>query len=241
MLYDRHHMQALFQLQIGNPGSSFAVEIARKIGIPEDVIADASDIVGREYINADKYLQDIVRDKRYWETKRQNIRRREKQMEETIERYEAKLKELDDSRKAIISKAKEDAQHLLDESNARIENTIRTIKEAQAEKEKTHTARQELNEFKESVKEFEKQQAEEKIARKMEQLLEKQRRKEERKKRAKDAPAEAKPKAERPLQPGDTVRIKGQPAPRTRCMKRNSNSNKTSTCEACVATKPSKP
>ena len=210
MLYDRHHMQALFQLQIGNPGSSFAVEIARKIGIPEDVIADASDIVGREYINADKYLQDIVRDKRYWETKRQNIRRREKQMEETIERYEAKLKELDDSRKAIISKAKEDAQHLLDESNARIENTIRTIKEAQAEKEKTHTARQELNEFKESVKEFEKQQAEEKIARKMEQLLEKQRRKEERKKRAKDAPAEAKPKAERPLQPGDTVRIKGQ-------------------------------
>ena len=89
MLYDRHHMQALFQLQIGNPGSSFAVEIARKIGIPEDVIADASEIVGSEYINADKYLQDIVRDKRYWESKRQNIRKREKQMEETIARYEA--------------------------------------------------------------------------------------------------------------------------------------------------------
>ena len=60
MLYDRHLMQALFQLQIGNPGSSFAVEIARKIGLPEDVIADASEIVGSEYINADKYLQDIV-------------------------------------------------------------------------------------------------------------------------------------------------------------------------------------
>ena len=67
MLYDRHLMQALFQLQIGNPGSSFAVEIARKIGLPEDVISDASEIVGSEYINADKYLQDIVRDKRYWE------------------------------------------------------------------------------------------------------------------------------------------------------------------------------
>ena len=78
MLYDRHLMQALFQLQIGNPGSSFAVEIARKIGLPEEVIADASEIVGSEYINADKYLQDIVRDKRYWETKRQNIRKREK-------------------------------------------------------------------------------------------------------------------------------------------------------------------
>ena len=82
MLYDRHLMQALFQLQIGNPGSSFAVEIARKIGLPEDVIADASEIVGSEYINADKYLQDIVRDKRYWEGKRQTIRQREKHMED---------------------------------------------------------------------------------------------------------------------------------------------------------------
>ena len=136
MLYDRHEMRALFQLQIGNPGSSFAVEIARKIGLPEDVIADASEIVGSEYIQSDKYLQDIVRDKRYWETKRQNIRRREKQMEETIARYERELEELDRSRKEILKKAKEDAGRLLEESNARIENTIRTIKEAQAEKER---------------------------------------------------------------------------------------------------------
>ena len=102
MLYDRHLMQALFQLQIGNPGSSFAVEIARKIGLPEDVIADASEIVGSEYINADKYLQDIVRDKRYWEGKRQTIRQREKQMEETIARYQSEMEELQKSRKEII-------------------------------------------------------------------------------------------------------------------------------------------
>ena len=211
MLYDRHHMQALFQLQIGNPGSSFAVEIARKIGIPEEVISDASSIVGSEYINADKYLQDIVRDKRYWETKRQNIRRKEKQMEETIEKYENLLKEVEQSRKEILRKAKDDAQHLLDESNARIENTIRTIKEAQAEKEKTRIARQELNEFKESVKEIEKQKAEAKIARKMEQLLEKQKRKEERKNNPKsDSRQPVKPKVELPLKKGDTVRIKGQ-------------------------------
>ena len=94
MLYDRHLMQALFQLQIGNPGSSFAVEIARKIGLPEDVIADASEIVGSEYINADKYLQDIVRDKRYWEGKRQTIRQREKHMEDTIARYQTEMEEL---------------------------------------------------------------------------------------------------------------------------------------------------
>ena len=142
MLYDRHLMQALFQLQIGNPGSSFAVEIARKIGLPEEVIADASEIVGSEYINADKYLQDIVRDKRYWETKRQNIRKREKQMEETIAKYEEELQELEKSRKEILRKAKEDAEKLIQESNARIENTIRIIKEAQADKERTQSARQ---------------------------------------------------------------------------------------------------
>ena len=144
MLYDRHEMRALFQLQIGNPGSSFAVEIARKIGLPEEVIADASEIVGSEYIQSDKYLQDIVRDKRYWETKRQNIRKREKQMEDTIARYEQEIQELERSRKEILKKAKEEAERLLQESNAKIENTIRTIKEAQAEKERTRTARQEL-------------------------------------------------------------------------------------------------
>ena len=84
MLYDRHEMKALFQLAIGRPGSSFAIEIARKIGLPEEVIKEASDIVGSEYIQSDKYLQDIVRDKRYWENKRQSIHQREKDMEKTI-------------------------------------------------------------------------------------------------------------------------------------------------------------
>lgn len=165
MLYDRHLMQALFQLQIGNPGSSFAVEIARKIGLPEEVIADASEIVGSEYINADKYLQDIVRDKRYWETKRQNIRKREKQMEETIAKYEEELQELEKSRKEILRKAKEDAEKLIQESNARIENTIRIIKEAQADKERTQSARQELTDFKNQIEDIEKKNKEDEIGR----------------------------------------------------------------------------
>lgn len=108
------------------------------------MIADASEIVGSEYINADKYLQDIVRDKRYWEGKRQTIRQREKHMEDTIARYQAEMEDLQKSRKEIIKKAKEEAEQLVQEANARIENTIRTIKEAQAEKEKTRQARQEL-------------------------------------------------------------------------------------------------
>ena len=181
MLYDRHLMQALFQLQIGNPGSSFAVEIARKIGLPEDVIADASEIVGSEYINADKYLQDIVRDKRYWEGKRQTIRQREKHMEETIERYQTEIEDLQKSRKDILRKAKEEVEQLMQEANARIENTIRSIKEAQAEKEKTRQARQELTDFRESMEALANKELEEKIARKMEKLKEKQNRKKEKK------------------------------------------------------------
>ena len=213
MLYDRHLMQALFQLQIGNPGSSFAVEIARKIGLPEEVIADASDIVGSEYINADKYLQDIVRDKRYWETKRQNIRKREKQMEETIAKYEAEIKELEKSRKEILKKAKEDAEHLLQESNARIENTIRTIKEAQAEKERTKLIRQELSDFKEQIDDIDKQNAEDKIARKMEKLREKQERKKDKKNKQKaEQPSTMLVTSNKPapITIGTTVKIKGQ-------------------------------
>lgn len=210
MLYDRHEMRALFQLQIGNPGSSFAVEIARKIGLPEDVIADASEIVGSEYIQSDKYLQDIVRDKRYWETKRQNIRRREKQMEETIARYERELEELDRSRKEILKKAKEDAGRLLEESNARIENTIRTIKEAQAEKERTREVRQNLADFRRQVEEADKAAMEEKIAHKMDRLREKQERRKERKERQGNEPSVQPVVKVKPIGAGDYVRIKGQ-------------------------------
>lgn len=210
MLYDRHEMRALFQLQIGNPGSSFAVEIARKIGLLEDVIADASEIVGSEYIQSDKYLQDIVRDKRYWETKRQNIRKREKQMEDTISRYEKEMEELAKSRKEILKKAKEEAEKILQESNARIENTIRTIKEAQAEKERTRLARQELTDFRREVEELEKAAMEEKIAQKMEKLREKQeRRKEKKEKKANETKEPVIPKV-KPINTGDYVRIKGQ-------------------------------
>lgn len=221
MLYDRHLMQALFQLQIGNPGSSFAVEIARKIGLPEDVIADASEIVGSEYINADKYLQDIVRDKRYWEGKRQTIRQREKHMEETIARYQAEIEELQKSRKEILRKAKEEAEQLMQEANARIENTIRTIKEVQAEKEKTRQVRQELSDFRESMEALVAKEQEEKIARKIEKLKEKQNRKKEKKanrgqENALSAQAlaeqQARKEAERlaAIVPGSNVKIKGQ-------------------------------
>ena len=151
MLYDRHEMRPLFQLAIGRPGSSFAIEIARKTGIPEEVIHDAADIVGSDYIQSDKYLQDIVRDKRYWESKRQTIHSHEKELEKRIAQYEKDIATLEQSRKDILRRAKEQAEEIIKESNRRIENTIREIREKQAEKEETKRIRQELAAYEEGL------------------------------------------------------------------------------------------
>lgn len=151
MLYDRHEMQPLFQLSIGNPGSSFAVEIARKIGLPDDVIAQASEIVGSDYINMDKYLQDISRDRRYWERKREEVRRERNRLNEISEKYESEMEEINRKKKEILAEAKQQAERLIAESNAKIESTIRQIKEALADKEKTKQVRQSLSEFRENI------------------------------------------------------------------------------------------
>lgn len=183
MLYDRKEMQALFQLAIGRPGSSFAIEIARKTGIPEEVINDASEIVGSDYIQSDKYLQDIVRDKRYWEGKRQTIHQREKDMDRIIAKYESSLAEIEESRKEILHRAKEQAEELLRESNRKIENTIREIREKQAEKEETKRIRAELNAFMDDVDAIDTKAQDEKIARKIAQIQRRKERKEERKRK----------------------------------------------------------
>jgi DNA mismatch repair protein MutS2 len=151
MLCDRHRMQPLFKLSIGLPGSSFAIEIARKIGLPEDIIADASAKVGSDYIEMDGFLQDIVRDKRYWESKRQSIRQQEKRLEELTARYEQDLDALNGQRREIMKTARQQAEQILADANARIENTIREIREAQAEKERTRSVRQTLDDFKTSL------------------------------------------------------------------------------------------
>ena len=203
MLYDRHLMRPLFTLSIGNPGSSFAIEIARKIGLPEEVIADASEKVGADFINMDKYLQDIVRDKRYWENKRQNVRQQEKRLEEITARYEKELAAINQQRKEIILEAKNEAQRLLTESNARIENTIREIKEAQAEKEQTKLARQSLRDFSSEISAT--QDENEKLAREMAKIKARNERKNKRQK-------EEKPKSfdKETIREGDLVRLKGQ-------------------------------
>ena len=220
MLYDRHEMRPLFQLAIGQPGSSFAIEIARKTGIPEKVIKEASEMVGSDYIQSDKYLQDIVRDKRYWENKRQNVHQREKELERTVARYEKEIADLEQSRKDILRKAKEQAEELLKESNKKIENAIREIRESQAEKEETKRIREELNEFKAGVSEIDAKANDDLIAKKIRQIQERKERhkkhkdeKAERERQAaaklREAASKAAKKEGRNLEVGDSVKIKG--------------------------------
>lgn len=220
MLYDRHEMRPLFQLAIGQPGSSFAIEIARKTGIPEEVIKEASEMVGSDYIQSDKYLQDIVRDKRYWENKRQNVHQREKELERTVARYEKEIADLEQSRKDILRKAKEQAEELLKESNKKIENAIREIRESQAEKEETKRIREELNGFKAGVSEIDAKANDDLIAKKIRQIQERKERhkkhkdeKAERERQAaaklREAASKAAKKEGRNLEVGDSVKIKG--------------------------------
>lgn len=229
MLYDRHLMKPLFRLAIGRPGSSFAIEIARQTGLPEEVIKDASDIVGSDYIQSDKYLQDIVRDKRYWEGKRQTIHQREKELEKAIARYEKGVADVEKSRKEILNKAKMQSEEMLKETNRRIENTIREIRENQAEKEETKRIRLELVDYEQSLENWNLPDAAEKgkhrkadhgtlsdeeFRKKVEQISSRKARHEKRlaenaKKKAKQASHASERKADRPLGVGDYVRIKG--------------------------------
>ncbi len=233
MLYDRARMRPLYQLQIGTPGSSFAIEIARNIGIPADVIDYAKEAVGENYVMSDKYVQDIVRDKKYWERKRRDIHDREKRLEETVARYERQLTEVKEEKQRVIAEARAKAEDLLKASNAKVEQTIRAIKEAQAERERTRAVRSELEAFKQEVAEVGTPGAgeeDDKIARQLAKLERRRQRRAEGKsgggKRAAAAetgtaaPAAAAGAAARsatvkstaPLVVGDYVRIKGQSA-----------------------------
>ena len=151
MLYDRGAMRPLFQLSIGQAGSSFAIEIARQTGLPESIIQYASEMVGEEHIDYDRQLQDIARDKRYWENKRQSIRQKEKALEERIARYEEQMSAIKAKKREMLEEARQQAEQLLLQSNATIERTIREIKEAKADKEKTKAARQKVEALKVKV------------------------------------------------------------------------------------------
>ncbi len=180
MTFDVQNIRPLFHLEMGKPGSSFAVEIARKIGLPEDIIRSASEKVGSDHVNIEKQLREIARDKHYWEQKRQRIRLTDRKVEELEQNYSEQLARIKEERNQIISKARKEAQALVAEANKQIESTIKTIKEAQAEKEMTRLVRRDLEEFKERVESSESSHNDDDISREMERLRRRRERREER-------------------------------------------------------------
>lgn len=214
MAFDLQQIQPLFRLEQGRPGSSFAFEIARKIGLPEEIIQSASEKIGSSQANAEKHIREAARDKRYWESKRERIRTAEKNIDRTAAKYEMQLEQIQADRTKILKEAKEEAAQLLAEANRRIEQTIREIREAQAQKEKTRTARAGFDAFREQLDDGAASGEEDPIERKMRQLREREERRAQRKqqkqKEAAEKQTEGKPEKPKELEIGFHVRIKGQ-------------------------------
>ena len=216
MMFDVQNIRPLFKLEQGKPGSSFAIEIARKTGLPEDIIRKASDKAGSDHINLERQLREIARDRHYWSQKRDRIRLTDRKVEELESNYTEQLARIKEERREILGKAKEEAQRLVADANRQIENTIRTIKEAQAEKELTRLARKELEEFKAAVDSIDSAFDSEQVEREMERLMRRKARREEGKKRRGETPTEEPQqivKVVKPIEVGSKVRIEGQQIP----------------------------
>jgi DNA mismatch repair protein MutS2 len=215
MLFDIQHIRPLYKLSIGKPGSSFAFEIARKIGLPGDILKTAEDKVGQEHVDFDKHLKDIIRDKKYWENKRQKIRINEKRLDELVQRYDSELGDSDKLRKKIINEARIQAENLLADANRKIENTIREIKEAEAEKEKTKKIRNEFNSFRERLSQNDEKEDIREETEHLKQKIEELRRRSERiRKRSKSQEKQkTKEKPDTSIRKGDKVLLKGQDVP----------------------------
>lgn len=181
MQFDVQNIKPLFKLETGVPGSSFAFELARKIGLPQEIVKYAEERAGGEFVDLEKNLKKIARNRRMLDEKLARIKSTDKTLENITDRYQKELSDIQAMRKSIIAEAKEEAARLLSETNKKIESTIKEIKESQAEKEKTREIRKELEQFaKSTILEVE-SESNEKIERKMEQLRKRKERREERK------------------------------------------------------------
>lgn len=183
MQFDVGKIMPLFNLEIGLPGNSFAFELARKIGLPDKIIKDAQEVAGNGFVDLERQLRRISKNKRALDEKLQRIKITDKTLEGVTERYQKELVDIQKNKKEIIEEAKREARELIAEANKRIEQTIKEIKEAQAERERTIIARKNLSEFKESINELSATESDKKIEARMNKLIERKKRKEERKAR----------------------------------------------------------
>ena len=216
MAFDVKNIQPLFSLEMGKPGSSFAIEVARKIGLPEDIVRTAMDKAGEDHINLEKQLREIARDKRYWAEKRDRIRQTDRKVEQLEQTYTDRLQSIRDERKVILDKARKEAEALIAEANRTIENTIRTIRESQADKELTRLARKEFEGFADAVVDDAAEKHDDHIKREMERLARRRERREERR-MERERGVEPAPKAEEvkpvKIEVGSKVKIDGQDVP----------------------------
>ncbi len=217
MMFDVQNIRPLFRLEIGKPGSSFAIEIARKIGLPEEIIRRAGEKAGSDHINIERQLREIARDKHYWEQKRDRIRQTDRKVEELEQSYAEQLQRIRQERQEILRRAKSEAQEMLAEANRRIENTIKEIREAQAEKEFTRLARRELEDFRETVERADSEDAarSEAVQREMEKIERRRQRRAERKQQQGGMQPEAAAEAPKPREVtvGAKVKLAGQEIP----------------------------
>lgn len=211
MLYDQKEMRPLYELSIGQPGSSFALEIARQQGLPRKVLDYATELVGEEVVQSERYVQDIVRDKQYWQRKRTEIDQRAQKLERLLADYEARLSKLKEQRQELLTQAQQEATQLLDQSRAQIERTIREIKESQAERTQTKEARRALSEYSEQLAQADKAESTGSVERELERLKRRKERKERKRKQGKGPidPNDSPVRLTKPTPPkeGDEVRI----------------------------------
>ncbi|MBR1574297.1 MAG: Smr/MutS family protein [Bacteroidales bacterium] len=223
MQFDAARIEPLFRLEMGLPGNSFAFELARKMGLPEDIIRDAESRAGEEFVGIERNLRKIARNRRALDEKLQHIRKTDQTLENITGKYQKELEGIKKMRGEILAQARREAEEIVRGANRQVENTIRTIKEQQAEKEATREARQGLQEFMGALsarKEQEQKTREDYVEGKLRKLEERQARRSERK--AKRASEQEKAELERqeaerrreeafrsaPLKVGEKVRVK---------------------------------
>ncbi|MBQ8069889.1 MAG: Smr/MutS family protein [Bacteroidales bacterium] len=221
MQFDAKNIVPLFKLDIGLPGNSFAFELARKMGLPEAIVKDAEQRAGDEFVGMERNLRKIVRNRRALDEKLEKIRNTDRTLENITGKYQKELEGIKQKKKEILDQARKEAEEIVKGANRQVENTIRTIKESQAEKEKTSEARKELQNFLGALaqtKQQEEKNREDYLESKLKKLAEHQKKEKERKakrggsaKDAKSSSAEESP-AEKlrtgPLNVGEKVRIK---------------------------------
>lgn len=215
MQFDVQNIKPLFKLETGIPGSSFAFELARKIGLPDDLVKRAEEKAGTDFVDLERHLKKIARNRRAWEEKLAKIKSTDRTLESITDKYQKELSEIQVLKKRIIDDAKSEATELIAQANKKIEATIKEIRESQAQKERTKDVRRDLTSFEKLIENKTREEGDDIIAKKMEQLL---KRKERREEKRRERPNSPKPEpinklqikeSEKPLKAGDKVKVKG--------------------------------